>query len=74
MTDVSLNVRPSGPGWQVDSDINTQPMMFLSGAKAEAQAHALAKRIAASGSDARVVVQDRGEQVVGATRYLADEA
>jgi hypothetical protein len=73
MTDVNLKVRPSGPGWQLESDANTQPMMFLSGAKAEAQAHALAKRMAASGADARVTVQDRGEQVVGATEYPADE-
>jgi hypothetical protein len=72
MSDVSLNVRPSGPGWQVDGGLNTQPLMFLSGAKAEAQAHALARCIASTGSDARVVIQDRGEQVVGATRYLAD--
>lgn len=74
MSDVHLSVRPSGPGWQVESDCNTQPLMFLSGAKAEAQAHALARCIALSGVDARVVVQDRGDQVVGATQYRADRA
>ena len=72
MSDVRLSVRPSGPGWQVDCEINSQPLMFMSGAKAEAQAHALARVIAATGSGAEVEVQDRGEKVIGSTRYRAD--
>lgn len=73
MNDVRLSVGPSGPGWQVDCDVNDQPLMFLSGAKAEAQAHALAKTIAASGANARVEVRDRERQLVGNTRYRAAE-
>jgi len=73
MSDVRLSVRPSGPGWQVDCEINSQPLMFMSGAKAEAQAHALAKVIASTGSGAQVEVQDRGEKIIGSTRYRAEQ-
>jgi len=73
MSDIRLSVRPSGPGWQVDCEINSQPLMFMSGAKAEAQAHALARCIASTGNHAEVEVQDRGEQVIGNTRYRAGE-
>jgi len=73
MSDIRLSVRPSGPGWQVDCDVNSQPLMFMSGAKAEAQAHALAKTIASTGSDAQVEVRDRREKVIGNTRYRAAE-
>jgi hypothetical protein len=60
-----------GCGWVVEGAMGLQPLLFLSGAKAEAQAHALAKSIAETGGDARVTLHDRTEQLVGAFRYFA---
>lgn len=71
--DLQLRVRPAAGGWRVDCVLTGSPLMFLSGAKAEAKAHALAQVVAATGRDARVVVLDRREQVVGSTRYFADQ-
>jgi hypothetical protein len=46
--------------------------MFLSGAKAETAAHALARRLSRrGGAAAQVVIEDRASQVVGAKRYPA---
>jgi hypothetical protein len=73
MDDATVKVGPSGEGWVVDAGIGLQPLMFLSGAKAEAQAHALARSLASAGSDARVAVHDRAQQLVGAYRYFAED-
>jgi hypothetical protein len=73
MDDTMVKVEPSGSGWVVDGGLGLQPLMFLSGAKAEAQAHALARSLASAGSDARVAVHDRAQQLVGAYRYFADD-
>lgn len=64
-----LDVRPMEAGWRVDVE-HCEPLVFLSGAAAEAGAHALATRLATSGSDVRVVVHDRLSQVVGTRRYF----
>jgi hypothetical protein len=73
MDDILLHVRPAGHGWLVDCAAGVEPLLFHSGAKAEAQAHALARTIASVGQDARVLVHDRAEQIVGSTRYFAPD-
>jgi hypothetical protein len=59
-------------GWLIDCSAGLEPLVFGSGAKAEAHAHALASRIARTGADARVLVHDRRHRLVGTTRYFAD--
>ncbi len=69
-----VSVAPVEGGWAVTSSLSDQPLMFLSGAQAEAKARSLAKLIAAHGGEARMVVHDRRNVLVGAVRYLGDEA
>ena len=71
--DALVKVRPVGAAWMVEGAERLQPLLFLSGAKAEAQAHAIARCIARAGGDARVAVHDRSQQLVGTVRYFADE-
>ena len=73
MDDALVKVRPAGSGWVVDGGRGLQPLVFLSGAKAEAQAHTFARVMALAGSDARVAVHDRTQQLVGTARYFAAE-
>lgn len=73
MVDALVNVRPIGGAWVVEGAERLQPLLFLSGAKAEAQAHAIARSIARTGGDARVAIHDRAEQLVGTVRYFADD-
>lgn len=73
MDDVLFHVRPASQGWQVDCTGRVESLLFFSGAKAEAQAHALARCIASVGHDSRVLVHDRAQQVIGSTRYFATE-
>jgi hypothetical protein len=60
-------------GWSVacdgDGEAAVQPMMFLSGARAEAQAHALARRLSDVGEDVQITVRDRASNFIGLTRY-----
>ena len=74
MIDALVKVRPLGAAWIVDGSERLEPLLFLSGAQAEAQAHAFAQCIARTGGDARVAVHDRAEQLVGTVRYFADDA
>lgn len=69
MLEFTVFVRPADGGWQVLSAFADAPQMFLSGAKAEAAAHALAERLQRGGAVAEVVVEDRLSQVVGQRRY-----
>lgn len=73
MHDVLLQVRPVAQGWLVECTHWVEPLIFRSGARAEAQAHAVAKSLASAGNDARVVVHDRTHHLVGTTRYFAQE-
>ena len=73
MDDIMFHVRPAGHGWLVDAAAGVQPLLFHSGAKAEAQAHTLARCVAGVGHDARVLIHDRAQQIVGSTRYFAQE-
>lgn len=71
--DCQVSVMPTAGGWSVQSDLMGAPLMFLSGAKAEERARALAERIAATGRDAKVLVHDRSQALVGTWRYFAQE-
>lgn len=68
-----VTVRPVEGGWSVVSSLSDQPLMFTSGAAAEAKARSLAQVIAAAGGDVRVVVHDRRDVMVGAFRYFAED-
>jgi len=75
MSELMVFVRPAGNGWQVETAFAGAPLMFLSGAKAEAAAHDLARRLSRrGGAPAQVVIEDRASQVVGARRYPGAEA
>jgi hypothetical protein len=71
--DHMILVAPVEGGWSVRCDEGLQPLMFLSGARAEEQARVLARCIARGGDDAHVVVQDRRSALVGSTRYFGSE-
>jgi hypothetical protein len=68
-----IAVAPVDGGWAIACDGGLQPMMFLSGARAEAQARALARRLAQAGGEVELTVRDRSETLVGHTRYPACE-
>jgi hypothetical protein len=67
--DHTILVAPVDGGWSVRCD-ESQPLMFLSGARAEEQARALARCLARGGEDAQVVVHDRTSALVGSTLYF----
>jgi len=74
MTDQrKIAVEPAEGGWALAYDAQQAPMLFLSGARAEAQAHALARRLSAAGHDVELTVRDRARNLVGSTRYPAHE-
>ena len=73
VSDERIIVVPVEGGWSVQSAISGLSLMFLSGAKAEEKAKALAQRIAASGRDAHVLIHDRREILIGTVRYFAEE-
>ncbi len=68
-----VTVRPVEGGWSVSSSLSDQPLMFMSGAAAEAKARSLAEVIAAAGGDVLVIVHDRRDVMVGTFRYFADD-
>jgi hypothetical protein len=74
MDEISMTVRSVGGGWMVEGATGLQPLLFLSGAKAEAQAHRLARCLARTRCDARVEVLDRNEQLLGTACYFADDS
>ena len=65
-----ITVRPTAGGWRVALD-DLQPLMFLSGSKAEQHARSLAARLAELGDDTEVRIHDRSTALVGAQHYLA---
>jgi hypothetical protein len=69
-----IAVAPVGGGWSVACDGGFEPMMFLSGARAEAQARALARRLAEAGVEVELAVRDQADALVGRTRYRAERA
>jgi hypothetical protein len=68
--DLEITVAPVDGGWCVQS-AGMVETMYLSGARAEESAKALAACLARCGTDVNLVIQDRRAQVVGARRYFA---
>lgn len=66
-----ISVSPVEGGWSVECVGRWRPMLFLSGARAEQQARAIARRLSDSGDDVQVTVRDRDRVLVGSTRYFA---
>ena len=61
-------------GWSVQCDAVDHPLMFLSGAKAEAKAHDLGRRLAVLGRTTRVTIHDRNHVPLVTAVYFADDA
>jgi hypothetical protein len=59
MDPVAITVRAVQGGWTVDSVLLGAPLMFLSGARAERQAHRLAQALSRLGRDASVAIHDK---------------
>lgn len=59
-----ITVRPVAGGWRVALD-DLQPLMFLSGRKAEQHARILAAHLAEIGDRAQVMIHDRASVLVG---------
>jgi hypothetical protein len=68
-----IQVLPVDGGWTVDCSLSGQPLMFLSGARAEEKARSLAICLAGMGQDVRVVVHDRMKTPIGAILFSASE-
>jgi hypothetical protein len=68
-----IAVAPVDGGWSLACDCGLQPMLFLSGGRAEAHARALARRLSEAGGEVRVTVRDRSRAVVGQALYAAGE-
>jgi hypothetical protein len=66
-----IAVAPIEGGWSVACDAVREPMVFLSGARAEAQARALAVRLSDAGDDVELTVRDRAQVLVGTASYPA---
>jgi hypothetical protein len=71
--DRKITVRPIGGGWCVACSV-TGELMFLSGARAEEKARALAACFARLGSDVHLEVHDLRDQLVATRRYFGDVA
>ncbi|MEO8115763.1 MAG: hypothetical protein ABI655_15345 [Phenylobacterium sp.] len=64
-----ISVSPVEGGWAVRFDYSLQPMMFLSGGRAEAQARAMAAVMNSLGHAAEVRVHDRSGRLAGQSSY-----
>lgn len=60
-------------GWSLACDAGLEPVVFLSGARAEAHARALASRLSEAGDEVRVTVSDRSHSLVGSMLYLSGD-
>lgn len=66
-----ISVGPVDGGWTVRCEGETQPLLFLSGRRAEEHARSLAQALTRSGDEAFVSIHDRTDALVGAARYSA---
>jgi hypothetical protein len=64
MDPVSIKVRAVQGGWTVESGLLGAPLMFLSGARAERQAHRLAQAVSRLGRDVQVAVHDKVDALI----------
>lgn len=69
---VVYTVAPVPGGWAIASDANAEPLMFLSGARAEAAACVLARATASAGLGAEVIIHDRNGKLAGSHRFRAN--
>jgi hypothetical protein len=69
----TIAVAPVEGGWSVACDAVREPMMFLSGGRAEAQARALAMRLSEAGDEVELTVRDRAHVLVGRASYPGQE-
>jgi hypothetical protein len=71
--DCHISVVAVADGWSVQSEFGAAPLSFLSGARAEEKARALAQDLAEMGRDTKVLIHDRNHVLVGTWRYFATE-
>jgi hypothetical protein len=64
MDPVAITVRAVQGGWTVESVLLAAPLMFLSGARAERQAHRLAQAAIDLGRDVRLAVHDKVDALI----------
>lgn len=71
MVDLSVQVTPADGGWSVHCSTLHQPLMFLSGRRAEEQARRLAECLAGLGRHVRLEIQDRSGRTIAVRSYAA---
>ncbi len=69
MTQVVVTVTPAAGGWTVRQLPDGEPMMFLSGGRAEAAAVRLAASWWSTGEPAQILIHDRQGRLVGERRF-----
>lgn len=69
MVDLSVQVAPADGGWAVHCSALGQPLMFLSGRKAEQQARRLADCLASLGQRVSLVIRDRTGGAISVLNY-----
>lgn len=72
MTQVVLSVTPAAGGWTVQQLPDGEPLMFLSGGRAEAAAIRLAASYSSTGAPAQILIHDRQGRLVGERRVGAN--
>jgi hypothetical protein len=70
-SDCQISVVAMADTWSIQSAMISDPLMFVSGTKAEEKARSLAQLIAMMGRDVRVLVHDRNQALAGTWRYFA---
>lgn len=73
MKSFEIVVSPLDGGWMVRSSGDLAPLFVRSGGRAEAKAEAIARALAVSGADVRVVIMDRSGALAGTKRFWAPE-
>jgi hypothetical protein len=63
---VLVEVRPVQAGWRVSAPSAFEPILFLSGRRAEQEGRRMTLTFVAAGLDARLHIHDRTQNLVGA--------
>ena len=71
---LEITVRPVGDHWNLIAPGFGVDLLFASGARAEAEGRELARRLAAEGRDAELVIVVRGGEVAGRLAFPAEVA
>jgi hypothetical protein len=72
MNQHTVGVHAVQGGWEVDCSFSASPLMFLSGAVAEAKARTLAACAAAEGFDVTMEVHDQRDHIVATLHFYAE--